>query len=138
MKRLPKHGVDIWNQAFMTNWDGDLALLPINHLPDVKTSLDIITLRTHYKQLCELRPDLCKLDFIQNFYDDGLLWGTVSTKMMTIVLPEVKLITLAAWLGHSTVVQSLLQDLPIDTPKLAEAATISLNYAATEGYSIGM
>ncbi|KAJ3310759.1 hypothetical protein HDU76_003300 [Blyttiomyces sp. JEL0837] len=173
-------------QVHLHVWDRDLESRfqdqlgwgsgPTSNLPAVKASLDIITSRAHYKQLCKLRPDLCKLDFIQQFYNDRFLWkfslneidddsshgddlaGDYLTyqyfkniEKLLINIPlrhgwldelpnwllneNLKLFTLAACIGHSALVQSLLQRMPVDEPKLAEAATISLSYAAGAGYS---
>ncbi|KAJ3317332.1 hypothetical protein HDU76_001227 [Blyttiomyces sp. JEL0837] len=36
---LVKHGLEIWIEAFETDWDGDLALLPRRYLPTFKSGL---------------------------------------------------------------------------------------------------
>ncbi|KAJ3279803.1 hypothetical protein HDU76_009391, partial [Blyttiomyces sp. JEL0837] len=57
------YGVDIWNQAFSSQWDlaNDISLIPVNQLPTIKNGLGLVTSKSTYKKLCSLRNDLTNI-----------------------------------------------------------------------------
>ncbi|KAJ3316623.1 hypothetical protein HDU76_001665 [Blyttiomyces sp. JEL0837] len=69
------HENEIWNEAFKMNWDGDLALLPADHLPSIRTGLANVTDKEMYYRFCALRPDLACLGLFEFHFDDVAVWG---------------------------------------------------------------
>ncbi|KAJ3282506.1 hypothetical protein HDU76_008690, partial [Blyttiomyces sp. JEL0837] len=66
----------IWIQALESNWDNesDISLLPIQHLPTIKTGLDLVTSKSTYQRLYTLREDLADLTNIKNDFERSELY----------------------------------------------------------------
>ncbi|KAJ3282725.1 hypothetical protein HDU76_008657, partial [Blyttiomyces sp. JEL0837] len=67
-------GTSVWNRAFLSNWNGDLSILPSKHLPTIHTGLGNVASTAMYKNLCNLRPDLADLKEIKEVLNDASLW----------------------------------------------------------------
>ncbi|KAJ3288551.1 hypothetical protein HDU76_007653 [Blyttiomyces sp. JEL0837] len=85
---LQTNATEIWNQAFINDWDGDLSILPLKvpinpdkptkfkplverkhpyYLPTVHTGLTNVKSKRLYKNLCNLIPELAATDLFESF-----------------------------------------------------------------------
>jgi hypothetical protein len=57
---LPRDQTLIWKEAFIQDWDGDLSLLPKNHVPTINHGLELVRSRKMYQRLCHVLKNLAE------------------------------------------------------------------------------
>ncbi|KAJ3412001.1 hypothetical protein HDV05_001382 [Chytridiales sp. JEL 0842] len=55
---LPIDPSEVWREAFIQDWNGNLNLLPKGKLPYIDNGLELVRSRRMYKRLCRLIPGL--------------------------------------------------------------------------------
>ncbi|KAJ3317815.1 hypothetical protein HDU76_001044 [Blyttiomyces sp. JEL0837] len=71
---------DIWVAVINSNWDGDLTVLPDDMFPTILNGLEQIASKEGYQRVCQLRPKLAGLEYLQQVFDDDHYWNALNEK----------------------------------------------------------
>ncbi|KAJ3288455.1 hypothetical protein HDU76_007667, partial [Blyttiomyces sp. JEL0837] len=67
--------IDIWNEVFESDWQGDLSILPPHPFPTATTGLCKVHSRSMYNRLVALRPHLAYMDAVKVLVHDDTRYG---------------------------------------------------------------
>ncbi|KAJ3330735.1 hypothetical protein HDU76_004998 [Blyttiomyces sp. JEL0837] len=68
---------EIWKDAIIIDWPGDLSILPEYAFPTMKTGLELVTSKSMYRRLCVLKPEKAILNIkrFKDEYNADKTWG---------------------------------------------------------------